>query len=71
MSERLAMFTAAVEKHGRPFATAYQNLIAQLKNAAAGVTAPGKGDTLPPFLLPTTPAISAIWIRCWPMGPWS
>ena len=52
LSERLALFTAAVEKHGRPFATAYQNLITQLKHAAAGVTAPTIGDTLPPFLLP-------------------
>lgn len=52
LNERLALFTAAVEQHGRPFATAYQRLITQLKNAAAGITAPAVGDTLPPFLLP-------------------
>lgn len=52
LNERLALFTAAVEQHGRPFAAAYQNLITQLKNAAAGITAPAVGDILPPFLLP-------------------
>ena len=40
LSERLALFTAAVEEHGKPFAVAYQNLITQLDAAAAGVTAP-------------------------------
>ncbi len=52
LNERLALFTAAVEQHGRPFAAAYQHLITQLKNAAAGITAPAVGDILPPFLLP-------------------
>lgn len=52
LSERLTLFTAAVETHGRPFAVAYQDLITQLKNAEAGSTAPGPGETLPPFLLP-------------------
>jgi peroxiredoxin len=48
----LALFTAAVETHSRPFAAAYQNLIAQIQNAAAGITAPVLGERLPPFLLP-------------------
>jgi peroxiredoxin len=52
LGERLALFTAAVEKHGRPFAVAYQNLISQLKGAEAGGITPGLGDALPPFLLP-------------------
>jgi peroxiredoxin len=52
LNERLALFTAAVEAHGQPFAVAYQNLITQLDAAAAGTTAPGPGDTLPDFLLP-------------------
>lgn len=52
LGERLALFTAAVETHSRPFAAAYQNLIAQIHNAAAGVTAPQMGERLPPFLLP-------------------
>ena len=42
LGERLALFTAAVEKHGRPFA--YQNLISQLKGAEAGGVTPGLGD---------------------------
>lgn len=52
LSERLALFTAAVERHGEPFAVAYQSLIDQLKAAAAGGTAPALGEPLPPFLLP-------------------
>jgi peroxiredoxin len=52
LGERLALFTAAVETHSRPFAVAYQNLITQIKHAAAGITAPAIGETLPPFLLP-------------------
>jgi peroxiredoxin len=52
LSERLALFTTAVEAHGKPFATAYQNLITQLDAAAAGLTAPAIGERLPPFLLP-------------------
>ena len=52
LGERLALFTAAVETHRRPFAAAYQNLITQIQNAAAGITAPALGERLPPFLLP-------------------
>jgi peroxiredoxin len=52
LNERLALFTAAVEAHGQPFAVAYQNLITQLDAAAAGTTAPALGDALPDFLLP-------------------
>jgi peroxiredoxin len=52
LRERLALFTAAVEKHGKPFAVEYQNLITQLDKAAAGATAPNTGDLLPSFLLP-------------------
>lgn len=52
LSERLALFTTAVEAHGKPFAIAYQSLITQLDAAAAGLTAPAIGDRLPPFLLP-------------------
>ncbi len=52
LNERLALFTAAVEAHGQPFAVAYHNLVTQLDAAAAGTTAPGPGDTLPDFLLP-------------------
>ena len=52
LGERLALFTAAVETHSRPFAVAYQNLITQIQSAAAGVTAPGLGQVLPSFLLP-------------------
>ena len=52
LGERLALFTAAVEKHGQPFAVAYQNLISQLKGAEAGGVTPGIGDALPRFLLP-------------------
>lgn len=52
LNERLALFTAAVEAHGKPFADAYQSLITQLAAAAAGITAPGVGDLMPPFLLP-------------------
>ena len=52
LSERLALFTAAVETHGEPFAVAYQSLITQLDAASAGLTAPAIGDQLPPFLLP-------------------
>lgn len=52
LGQRLALFTAAVETHSRPFAVAYQSLIAQIQNAAAGVTAPGLGQRLPSFVLP-------------------
>lgn len=52
LGQRLALFTAAVETHGRPFAVAYHNLIAQLRNAAAGVAAPELGQRLPSFVLP-------------------
>jgi peroxiredoxin len=52
LNERLALFTAAVEAHGQPFAVAYQNLITQLDAASAGTTAPVAGDTFPDFLLP-------------------
>jgi peroxiredoxin len=52
LGERLALLTAAVETHSRPFAAAYQNLITQIQNAAAGVTAPALGQRFPPFLLP-------------------
>lgn len=52
LGERLALFTAAVETHGEPFAVAYQSLITQLDAASAGLTAPAIGDQLPPFLLP-------------------
>jgi peroxiredoxin len=52
LGERLALFTVAVEAHSRPFAVAYQNLITQIQNAAAGVDAPALGAAMPPFLLP-------------------
>jgi peroxiredoxin len=52
LSERLALFNAAVAEHGRPFAVAYQNLITQIQKASAGGTAPAVGEPLPPFLLP-------------------
>jgi len=52
LGQRLALFTAAVETHGPPFAVAYQNLIAQIQNAAAGVTVPALGQRLPSFVLP-------------------
>lgn len=52
LGERLALFTAAVETHSRPFAAAYRNLIVQIQSAAAGVAAPPVGEPLPPFLLP-------------------
>lgn len=52
LGERLALFTAAVETHSRPFAIAYQKLITQIQNAAAGVDAPAVGGPMPPFLLP-------------------
>jgi peroxiredoxin len=52
LGERLALFTTAVEAHGKPFAIAYQSLITQIEAAAAGQTAPANGDQLPPFLLP-------------------
>src|SRR5262245_39384450 len=52
LSERLALLTAAVEAHAKPFANAYQDVITQISAAAAGATAPGVGDELPTFLLP-------------------
>jgi peroxiredoxin len=52
LSERLALFNAAVEEHGRPFAVAYQNLITQIQKASTGGTTPAVGEPLPPFLLP-------------------
>jgi peroxiredoxin len=52
LSERLALFTAAVAEHGKPFALAYKNLITQISNAASGNTAPAAGEMLPFFLLP-------------------
>jgi peroxiredoxin len=52
LGERLARFTAAVAEHGRPFALAYDNLVAQIGKAAAGATAPALGEPMPPFLLP-------------------
>jgi peroxiredoxin len=52
LGERLTLFTAAVEAHSPPFAVAYENLIAQIRNAAAGVDAPPLGAAMPPFLLP-------------------
>lgn len=52
LGERLALFTAAVAEHGKPFALAYDNLVAQIGSAAAGATAPALGEPLPSFLLP-------------------
>lgn len=52
LSERLALFTAAVAEHGTPFARAYDGLVAQIGSAAAGATAPAVGEAMPPFLLP-------------------
>ena len=52
LGERLTLFTAAVEAHSRPFAVAYENLITQIRNAAAGVDTPALGAAMPPFLLP-------------------
>jgi peroxiredoxin len=52
LGERLALFTAAVAEHGKPFALAYDSLVAQIKNAAAGATAPALGEPMPGFLLP-------------------
>jgi peroxiredoxin len=52
LGERLALFTNSVAEHGRPFAVAYDNLVAQIGNARAGATAPALGEPMPPFLLP-------------------
>lgn len=52
LGERLALFTAAVAEHGRPFALAYDNLVAQISRAGASGGAIAVGETMPAFLLP-------------------
>jgi len=69
LSKRLALFTAAVEVHAKPFATAYQALIDQISVAGAGATAPDVGDRLPPFLLPNHAGDLVSLERCLADGP--
>ncbi len=52
LSERLALFTAAIAEHSQSFAKAYDSLVAQISGAEAGATAPAVGEAMPPFLLP-------------------
>lgn len=52
LGERLARFTAAVAEHSKPFAVAYDRLVAQIAGANAGATAPAIGEAMPRLLLP-------------------
>lgn len=52
MRERLALLTAAVETHSKPFAIEYAALVEQLQKASAGQSAPSVGEPMPSFLLP-------------------
>ncbi len=52
LRERLALLTAAVELHSKPFADEYAALVKQLQKASAGQSAPAIGEPMPHFLLP-------------------
>ena len=54
LGERMAAFSAAVRKFDSPVAEAYDVLVARLKFSHAGSKAPGRGDLMPPFILPDT-----------------
>lgn len=52
LSERLALFSAAVAEHGRMFAEAYDRLVLQIGSGGAGGAAPVAGEPMPAFVLP-------------------
>jgi peroxiredoxin len=52
LSERLASFSDAVRRFGRPFADVYDALVERIRSGGAASTAPKPGEFMPPFLLP-------------------
>jgi len=52
LNERLAAYARTLRDLNFPFAEAYDQLVARLQAGEVGASAPGIGDTMPPFLLP-------------------
>jgi len=52
VNERLACYAEAVSRTTPAFAEAVDRLVARLKNAGAGESAPSPGEPMPPFVLP-------------------
>jgi peroxiredoxin len=51
LSERLAVFARSMRELGKPYAEAYDRLVARLVESKAGAYAPKPGESLPPFVL--------------------
>ena len=52
LTERLAIFAAAVRDQQPSFTAAVDRLVERLHNSGAGEAAPQPGDAMPPFVLP-------------------
>jgi peroxiredoxin len=52
LAERLDLYSNAVRQHIPDYADAVDQLVARLARSGAGVSAPGPGDAMPPFVLP-------------------
>lgn len=52
LAERLEAYASSMRQMNKPMAEAVDGLIARLQSGHTGINAPGKGDPMPPFLLP-------------------
>ena len=52
LAERLEAYASSMRQINKPMAEAVDGLIARLQSGHTGINAPGKGDPMPPFLLP-------------------
>jgi peroxiredoxin len=53
LRERMAAFTAVLRRAAPEFAGSYDELVSRLEAAHAGASAPGVGQQMPPFVLPS------------------
>lgn len=53
LGERLAAYAAKLRELNYPFAEAYDSLVARLMAGEVGSQAPGRGEPMPPFMLPS------------------
>jgi len=52
LAERLEAYASSMRQINKPMAEAVDDLIARLQSGHTCINAPGKGDPMPPFLLP-------------------
>ena len=52
LAERLEAYASSMRQINKPMAEAVDGLIARLQSGHTGINAPGKGEPMPPFLLP-------------------